>query len=104
MSDMRNARVLEAEESSGKPLGEFEERLLVYAELVYTVALRLTRNDDDAKSLAQRTLERAWCARKDLERQPNLKPWLLETLRNLFIRENLAASLTLDSGRGVPGR
>jgi len=101
---MRNARVREAQKARAKPLGEFEQRLLVYAELVYAVALRLTHNSDDAKSLAQQTLERAWWARTDLERQPNLKPWLLETLRNLFIRENLAASLTLDSGRAVPSR
>jgi len=66
---------------------EFEEQVLEHLDLLYAVALRLTRNPADAEDLAQSTIVKALRFHDHFKAGTYIKAWLLTILRNTFINE-----------------
>lgn len=65
----------------------FEEVLLSYTELCYSVALRLTRDPDRAQGLARYTLAWAWQERNKADGTIDIKQKLLQSMRERFLHE-----------------
>jgi RNA polymerase sigma-70 factor, ECF subfamily len=86
----------------GKPRDErlrFERIALPHLDAVYTAALRLARNSDDAKDLLQETVLRAYRFFSQFTEGTNCRAWLLAILYNTFrnayrrgLREHVAPS------------
>ncbi len=71
----------------------FEEVVLCHVDVVYRVAVRLTRNSHQAEDLVQETFMRAYQAFERFElRQYGAKPWLLKILHNTFFADRVRAS------------
>jgi len=66
---------------------EFEQEVVKYIDLVFSVAFRLTRNREDAQDLTQSTMVKAFRFHEQFEKGTNMKAWLLTILRNTFINE-----------------
>lgn len=66
---------------------EFESLVLEHLEMMYAVALRLTRNAADAQDLTQNTLVKALRFHNKFKEGTYIKAWLLTILRNTFINE-----------------
>jgi len=62
----------------------FEAVALPHLDAVYSAALRLTRNPDDAKDLLQDTILRAYRFFHQFEPDSNCRAWLLKILYNNF--------------------
>ncbi|HEY6419726.1 MAG TPA: sigma-70 family RNA polymerase sigma factor [Candidatus Binataceae bacterium] len=72
-----------------RPSGEdrrkqFEEQALVHLDAVYTMAMRLARNPDDANDLLQETVLRAYRFFHQFEPGTNCRAWMLTILFNNF--------------------
>ncbi len=61
--------------------------MLVHLDVLYRVALRLTRNPSDADDLVQESVLKAYRAFDTFTPGTNAKGWLLTILRNAFINE-----------------
>ncbi len=68
-----------------KQLEGFEQVLLSYAEMCYSVAFALTRNPRRAQDLARYALTRAWLLRATAAGRKDIKHTLLKTLRERFL-------------------
>lgn len=66
---------------------EFESLVLEHVDLLYAVALRLTRNPADAEDLTQNTFVKALRFHDKFKAGTYIKAWLLTILRNTFINE-----------------
>ena len=66
---------------------EFDDLVLEHVELLYAVALRLTRNPSEAEDLTQTTILKALRFHDKFKRGSYIKAWLLTILRNTFINE-----------------
>lgn len=66
---------------------EFEQLVLEHLDMLYGVALRLTRNPVDAQDLAQNTVVKALRFSSKFKPGTYIKAWLLTILRNTFINE-----------------
>lgn len=66
---------------------EFDDLVLDHLEMLYAVALRLTRNPSDAQDLTQNTVLKALRFHKRFKAGTYIKAWLLTILRNTFINE-----------------
>lgn len=66
---------------------EFEQLVLEHLDMMYAVALRLTRNAADAQDLTQNTLVKALRFHTKFKEGTYIKAWLLTILRNTFINE-----------------
>ncbi|HOJ32174.1 MAG TPA: sigma-70 family RNA polymerase sigma factor [Candidatus Hydrogenedentes bacterium] len=66
---------------------EFEKLVLSHLDMLYGVALRLTRNTVDAQDLTQNTIVKALRFHDKFEEGTYIKAWLLTILRNTFINE-----------------
>ncbi|HDP35600.1 MAG TPA: sigma-70 family RNA polymerase sigma factor [Candidatus Hydrogenedentes bacterium] len=66
---------------------EFENLVLEHIDLLYAVALRLTRNPADAEDLTQNTVVKALRFHDKFKEGTYIKAWLLTILRNTFINE-----------------
>jgi RNA polymerase sigma-70 factor (ECF subfamily) len=66
---------------------DFEEQVLEHLDMLYAVALRLTRNTADAQDLMQNTLVKALRFHDKFKEGTYIKAWLLTILRNTFINE-----------------
>ncbi len=66
---------------------EFEQEVVKYIDLIYSVAYQLTRNREDAQDLTQSTLVKAFRFHEQFEKGTNIKAWLLTILRNTFIND-----------------
>lgn len=66
---------------------EFEESVLAHIDMLYAVALKLTRNVADAQDLTQNTLVKALRFHDKFQEGTYIKAWLLTILRNTFINE-----------------
>ena len=64
----------------------FEEVLLSYAEMCYSVAFALTRNPHRAQDLARHVLTWAWHLRDSAHGEKDIKKKLLEVLRERFLQ------------------
>ena len=63
----------------------FEEEALVFIDMLYRTALRMTRSAPDAQDLVQETYAKAYAAFHRFEEGTNLKAWLFRILTNTFI-------------------
>ncbi len=66
---------------------EFEELVLEHMDMLYAVALKLTRNATDAEDLTQNTVVKALRFHDKFAEGTYIKAWLLTILRNTFINE-----------------
>jgi RNA polymerase sigma-70 factor (ECF subfamily) len=63
---------------------QFEQTALPHLDALYTAALRLVRNSDDAKDLLQETILRAFRSYHQFSPGTNCRAWLLTILYNIF--------------------
>ena len=63
----------------------FGELVALHQRSVYGLALRLTRNPDDARDLAQEAFVRAWAARERFDPTRPFAPWVLTITRRLGV-------------------
>lgn len=66
---------------------EFEALVMEHMDMLYAVALRLTRNTADAQDLTQNTVVKALRFHSKFEEGTYIKAWLLTILRNTFIND-----------------
>ncbi|HVW44840.1 MAG TPA: sigma-70 family RNA polymerase sigma factor [Amycolatopsis sp.] len=64
---------------------QFERDALPFYDKVYSAALRLTANRDDAQDLVQETYLKAYASFHQFHEGTNLKAWLYRVLTNAFI-------------------
>ena len=58
---------------------------MVYLDQLYSAAMRMTRNPQDAEDLVQETYAKAFAAFHQFRQGTNLKAWLYRILTNTFI-------------------
>lgn len=75
---------LETETEAERQL-RFERDALPYLDQLYSAALRMTRNQQDAEDLVQETFAKAFAAFAQFKPGTNLKAWLYRILTNTFI-------------------
>ncbi len=63
----------------------FERDALVFLDQLYSAAMRMTRNPQDAEDLVQETYAKAFAAFESFQPGTNLKAWLYRILTNSFI-------------------
>jgi len=63
----------------------FEQTALIHLDFLYSLALKITRNEDDAQDLVQETILRAYRFFDKYEPGTNCKAWLYRILKNTFI-------------------
>ncbi len=74
------------ENSSSPELKQrFEAEALVFLDMLYRTALRMTKSEPDAQDLVQETYAKAYAAFHRFEAGTNLKAWLFRILTNTFI-------------------
>jgi len=66
---------------------EFDEKVLDHIDLMYAVALKLTRNPQDAHDLTQNAIVKALRFHHKFEEGTYIKAWLLTIVRNTFIND-----------------
>ena len=66
---------------------EFDEMVLEHTDMMYAVALRLTRNVADAQDLTQNAIVKALRFHSKFQKGTYIKAWLLTILRNTFIND-----------------
>jgi len=74
-----------AAETPQQRAGRFEREALRYRAQLYSVALRLTRNQADADDLVQETFARTYASFGRFRPGTNAKAWLFRILTNTFI-------------------
>jgi RNA polymerase sigma-70 factor (ECF subfamily) len=70
----------------------FEDEALPHLDALYTMAIRLARNPDDANDLLQETVLRAYRFFHQFESGTNCRAWMLTILFNKSSREQPASS------------
>lgn len=63
----------------------FEETALPHLDFLYSMAMKITRNEDDAHDLVQETALRAYRFFDKFEEGTNCKAWLYRIMKNTFI-------------------
>ncbi len=91
LEEQNNARSPESApakvpEQAERP-SDFDDLVLEHVELLYAVALQLTRNPAEAEDLTQTTILKALRFHDKFKRGSYIKAWLLTILRNTFINE-----------------
>ena len=66
---------------------EFEALLTPLLDVLYSAALRMTRDHDDAADLVQDTVVKGYRFFHRFERGTNFKAWLLRVMTNLYINQ-----------------
>jgi RNA polymerase sigma-70 factor, ECF subfamily len=79
--------LVKPENDPDKRSHEFEQLVLDHLDMLYAVALRLTRNTADAQDLTQNTVVKALRFHSNFREGTYIKAWLLTILRNTFINE-----------------
>ena len=74
-----------AEESPEERALRFERDAIPYLDQLYSAAMRMTRNPQDAEDLVQETYAKAYAAFHQFKAGTNLKAWLYRILTNTFI-------------------
>jgi RNA polymerase sigma factor (sigma-70 family) len=65
----------------------FEQEVAEVMDFLYTVAYRMTYNQQDAQDLVQETVMRAYRYFDHFRQGTNFKAWIATVMRNLFINE-----------------
>ena len=71
--------------SRAKQADTFTEDVLAHLDALYAIALRMTRNPEEAEDLVQDTFIKASRSREQFAPGTNLKAWLARILTNTFI-------------------
>ena len=66
---------------------DFDEKVLEHVDLMYAIALKLTRNPQDAQDLTQTALVKAFRFHDKFKEGTYMKAWLLTIVRNTFIND-----------------
>jgi RNA polymerase sigma-70 factor (ECF subfamily) len=74
-----------ASETEAERSARFERDALPYLDQLYSAAMRMTRNPQDAEDLVQETFAKAYGAFHQFKPGTNLKAWLYRILTNTFI-------------------
>ena len=76
---------------------EFEREAIPYMSALYTFAVRMTRDADDAADLVQETYLKAYRFFDKFERGTNCKAWLFRILKNSYINKFRKSSKAPDT-------
>jgi RNA polymerase sigma-70 factor, ECF subfamily len=76
---------LEAPETDAQRTARFERDAMPSLDQLYSAAMRMTRNPQDAEDLVQETFAKAFAAFHQFKPGTNLKAWLYRILTNTFI-------------------
>lgn len=79
------ADVDRATESDSARRGRFERDALEYVDQLYSAAMRMTRNPQDAEDLVQEAYTKAYSSFHQYKPGTNLKAWLYRILTNTYI-------------------
>jgi len=74
-----------ATETPAERSARFERDALPYLDQLYSAAMRMTRNPQDAEDLVQETFAKAYSSFHQFRPGTNLKAWLYRILTNTFI-------------------
>ena len=66
---------------------EFEDVAIQYMSSLYSVALRMTRNESDAQDLVQDSYLRAYQFFDQFEKGTDVRAWLFKILKNIYINK-----------------
>jgi RNA polymerase sigma-70 factor (ECF subfamily) len=75
----------DVEETVEERTARFERDAMVYLDQLYSAAMRMTRNPQDAEDLVQETYAKAFAAFHQFKQGTNLKAWLYRILTNAYI-------------------
>ena len=88
--------------SAGGDINAFETLIQTHQKKVYNIALRMTKNHEDAQELAQDTLVRAFTAIKKFRGEASFSTWLYRIAMNVctdFLRKkNKAVVISMEQG------
>ena len=84
MTDQNTTPDLPAETDEERA-ARFERDAMPYLDQLYSAAMRMTRNPQDAEDLVQETFAKAYAAFHQFKPGTNLKAWLYRILTNTFI-------------------
>lgn len=73
---------------------EFNSLVLPFQDALYNFALKMTKDEDDAKDLLQETLLKAYRFFDKFEKGTNIKAWLFMILKNTYINMYRKSSRT----------
>ncbi len=76
---------------------EFEREAIPHMPALYTFAVRMTRDEDDASDLVQETYLKAYRFFDKFERGTNCKAWLFRILKNSYINRFRKSSKAPDT-------
>ncbi len=85
VASLKKKRRSEVERRERPP--EFDALVLEHLDMLYAVALKLTRNQADAQDLTQSTIVKAFRFHDKFKEGTYIKAWLLTILRNTFIND-----------------
>ncbi len=85
MSDSREDGAVSTAETDEQRAERFERDALPFLDQLYSAAMRMTRNPQDAEDLVQETFAKAFAAFHQFKEGTNLKAWLYRILTNTFI-------------------
>ncbi len=74
-----------ATETDAERSARFERDAMPFLDQLYSAAMRMTRNPQDAEDLVQETFAKAYAAFHQFKPGTNLKAWLYRILTNTFI-------------------
>ena len=85
-SDAAQSEVVAPDQETGEQRSaRFERDAMLYLDQLYSAAMRMTRNPQDAEDLVQETFTKAFAAFHQFKPGTNLKAWLYRILTNTFI-------------------